>query len=55
MGRKGHAPTNGPGNRLFLLGQGLCPDCREDLHPAGNSRLACPSCEATFPVGGGVP
>lgn len=51
MAEHGHAPTNGPGNRLYLLGQGLCPDCRSSLQPAGNSSVACPHCETDYPVG----
>lgn len=64
MTTEGHAPSKGPGNRLFLLGKGVCPDCRPeynniqqtpDLEPAGNSSRVCPECDATFPVAGGVP
>jgi len=51
MATDGHAPTFGPANTLYLLGQGLCPECRGQLRPAGNSSYACPRCGSTYPVG----
>lgn len=61
MGMMGHGPTVGPANRLYLLGQRKCPDCRPDcqsiagtpdLQPSGNSSLSCPSCGSIFQIGG---
>lgn len=55
MAQQGHAPSNGPANALYLLGLGLCPECRGDLQPSGNSSYTCPQCGDTYPVAGGVP
>lgn len=54
MAQQGHAPTNGPGNQLYLLGQGLCPGCRTGLEPAPGDRYRCNRCERTFPIAGDV-
>lgn len=51
MAEEGHAPTTGLGNRLFLLGKGICPDCRGELRPGGNNNLACPKCDTAYSVG----
>lgn len=54
MAQEGHAPSRGPANTLFLLGQGLCPQCRGELQSTRGGRYTCRECQAIYPVAGGA-
>jgi ribosomal protein L37AE/L43A len=61
MAIDGHAPTTGLGNRIHLLANEICPDCRSkynskmaapDLSRAADGILVCPECDGHFNLGG---
>lgn len=52
MAVDGHAPTHGPCNALYNIGQGICPECRGELTNATDGGVRCLSCDETYPVGG---
>lgn len=51
MASDGHGPSRGPGRVLYWIGRGICPDCKGDLAPGGESSLVCPRCDRAYPVG----
>lgn len=62
MASDGHAPTNGGGNALFILGNNRCPKCKPkgrkftaapELHDGQDGGGVCPDCGARYPVTGG--
>lgn len=49
MASNGHAPTRGPGNKLYTLGLGRCPDCNSTLEGT-----ECTGCGREFEIAGGA-
>lgn len=59
MAVDGHAPTLGAARVLNLLGEGVCPQCRDEtwsidatpnLRATKTGKYRCPKCGATYPV-----
>lgn len=50
--RRGDHPKTGLPHKLLKIGQRICPECRGELEPSGESSVYCLDCGTNYPVGG---